>query len=699
MKDNKSTIGSKLAEIELRRFVDRKAQRQLFELALASKDRKWQILNLFGPTGIGKSVLLNAFKRQFSSHDHLFILTDTDELEDSPDRFLVMLHHRIEPLVWMRDTSLDSVIEAVHNLIDDGIHITFAFDHHNKANTFNRWLRETFLPQLPPQCIIVVASRHPLEEWWGGDSTWNQLIKPLPLSNFTFEESTTYLKAHGINNRHQIRQAWHFTDGLPLALSMVASVVEREGPEAIQNLSQRTDLTQKLVQHWHKETSSEGICELVEAASIVRCFNLDLLSQLVQHDIDIELFEKFISASFVQSTQHGWALHSLVRETLARNFKNRTPSKYNDMRARALLHFGRVATQPGSEQQRSSALEELFYMLGDGLVRAALYDQQGQEGNTLYIETATPADFADIGEYMEEWRQKHGTLAGTKVDLYDRDRQSPSPQWIAKEPLEPELINFNELINKIPGSVKLLRDTQNRLRGLSVIFPVNKLTQHYLSQAPVTRTYIAHMDQQQLETLAATPADTCHWFVRLIDVRDEEDNIARAAIFRELTSLLIRPVAFITSTPLPFYQSLLTQFGFVQTQWPAHTDFGAERVAPYFMLDLRGEKFVHYIRQMISSQTGDEALQKLSPALAAMIIDQTKQAVKEEQGQARTELLQPLTKREREVALGAVEGLANCAIAARLEVSEVTIKKHMSSIFEKVGVRNRRELIKRYWSH
>ena len=162
---------------------------------------------------------------------------------------------------------------------------------------------------------------------------------------------------------------------------------------------------------------------------------------------------------------------------------------------------------------------------------------------------------------------------------------------------------------------------------------------------------------------------------------------------------MIRPVEFITSTPLPFYQSLLTQFGFVQTQWPAHTDFGPDRAAPYFALDLRGENFVNYIRQMISSQTGDEALQRLSPALAAMIADQTKQAVKEQQGQARTELLQPLTKREKEVALGAVEGLANCAIAARLGVTEVTIKKHMSSIFEKLAVRNRRELIKQYWNH
>ncbi len=699
VKDNATTIGSKLAEIELRHFVDRQVQHHIFEKALNSHQQDWQILNLFGPTGVGKSILLKAFKRLATTQTRLFILTDTTELNDAPEKFLEMLQHRLEPLISMNDTSLDSALDAIHRLARHGTKIIFAFDHHNKANAFNRWLRELFLPQLPPQSIIVIASRHPLETWWGGDSTWNRSIEALPLANFTFEEATAYLQAHGIDNTRQIQEAWHLSDGLPLALSIIVSIVEREGTEVIQKLHQRTDLTQKLVQHWRQETSEEGICELVEAASTVRCFNLDLLGQLIQHDIDDALFSKLISASFVQSTRHAWTLHNLVRETIARNFKHRTPSAYNEMRARALLYFGRVATQPGSEQERSAALEELFYMLADGLVRAALYDPQGREGNTLYMESATPADFSDIEEYMAQWREKCATLSGAKIDLYDRDKQSPNPQWIAKEPREPELLNFTEIITKMPGAVKLLRDAQQQLRGLTIIFPINKTTQEYLAQIPVTHSYLAHMDQQQRNTLATTPANTSHWFVRLVDVRDEEDNIARAAIFRELTSLLIRPVAFITSTPLPFYQKLLTQFGFVQTDLPAHTDFGSDRPAPYFTLDLRGEKFVHYIQQMIAAQTGDEALRKLSPALAAMIVDQTKQAVKEEQGQARSELLKPLTKREREVALSAVDGLANCAIAAHLGVTEVTIKKHMSSIFEKLGVRNRRELIKHYWNH
>jgi DNA-binding CsgD family transcriptional regulator len=51
-----------------------------------------------------------------------------------------------------------------------------------------------------------------------------------------------------------------------------------------------------------------------------------------------------------------------------------------------------------------------------------------------------------------------------------------------------------------------------------------------------------------------------------------------------------------------------------------------------------------------------------------------------------------LSKREREVALLAVTGLANRAIAARLGLSPITVKLHLSHVFKKTGVLGRTEL-------
>lgn len=52
-----------------------------------------------------------------------------------------------------------------------------------------------------------------------------------------------------------------------------------------------------------------------------------------------------------------------------------------------------------------------------------------------------------------------------------------------------------------------------------------------------------------------------------------------------------------------------------------------------------------------------------------------------------------LTKREREIAALVALGLKNSKIASRLFVSEITVKKHLQHIFDKIGVRTRTEMV------
>jgi two-component system, NarL family, response regulator YdfI len=58
------------------------------------------------------------------------------------------------------------------------------------------------------------------------------------------------------------------------------------------------------------------------------------------------------------------------------------------------------------------------------------------------------------------------------------------------------------------------------------------------------------------------------------------------------------------------------------------------------------------------------------------------------------EVVEPLTQRETEVLDLLAQGLANKQIAARLNISEHTVKFHVSSIYTKLGVANRTEAVR-----
>lgn len=79
----------------------------------------------------------------------------------------------------------------------------------------------------------------------------------------------------------------------------------------------------------------------------------------------------------------------------------------------------------------------------------------------------------------------------------------------------------------------------------------------------------------------------------------------------------------------------------------------------------------------------------LPPAIITQLIET---AGGGETALANSELLNHLTKREQEVALYVGEGMSNQKIADTMFVSLRTVKAHLSSIYEKTGLKNRLEL-------
>lgn len=90
----------------------------------------------------------------------------------------------------------------------------------------------------------------------------------------------------------------------------------------------------------------------------------------------------------------------------------------------------------------------------------------------------------------------------------------------------------------------------------------------------------------------------------------------------------------------------------------------------------------------------------LSPGAATVVLDRLREAVDREPvggrdipGDANDDLVEPLSAREREVMDLIAAGLSNPEIAARLYLSQKTVKNHINRIFTKVGATTRGEAI------
>ncbi len=693
--NSQQTFADKLRLAKQSQFVGRKKELRLFKQALTNDNRTSLVINVHGQGGVGKSTLLDAFRYCTEEADTCFIYIDIADLNGSVEIFKSQLSSMLSASPAIHNDDLFKHI----NQIAAQKNIVIAIDTFEESGDLNRWFREAFLPRLADSCLVVIAGRHSLTDLWQSQPEWRNLIQSLPLDNFNLELTRHYLQLNGINKQSTIEQAWRNTSGYPLALSLSTNLATNEN-HALETTTQNdADIVTTLTQRWLREIPDANLRPLIEAACVVRIFNQNSLENICGKHISETEFHELQACSFIRKRRTGWSIHKIVRDALEKELSQRNPERHSQLRMQALTSFAHAAIKPSPGLECIQALHEFFYLLGDSLVRAALYENS-DNSEKLYIENAGSTDIAALESYMQDWRMERGTLSNVDIELFDKSRNKNIHQQIVSEPREPEFINIKELLDLFPGSIRILKDEKSIIKGLTIVLPINTQSINYLRSQPVIRNYFTALTEQQINPLLTTADNTSNWFVRLIDTRDPSDNTSRSALFRDLTSLLIRPARFITTTPLALYQSLLTEFGFSKLDLPAHHDFGSDRPSPFFELDLRGQRLSQHLGQLIKQHMGDSCPDlPLESLLATIPNQQSNSDLKHPQSKQTPISLSALSGREHEVALIAVEGLPNCSIASRLEISEVTVKKHMGQIFKKLGLRNRSELIKHFWSH
>jgi len=656
--------------LEQHPLVGREKEIGIFLEWLAEEPPREKILNLYGTGGIGKSCLLDEFRSLSIQAGHLFLPMDCRILRTPNDlclHLLRMLRYPIQTIEQEADTArlTEVCLIALADAAGKGKTI-LALDTFEDIGEMDHWLREGFLPSLDSRLPVILSGRFPLGALWLSSSAWRQKIYRMPLEDLDYSSVKLYAERSGIIGEELIQQVWARTKGHPLTLSLlVATALARtSGRDAFMDES---EMFSHVVTSWLREVPDLEMKELVEAAAVLRVFNQELLSYVLDKEVRFDQFRRLSDYSFVQRVDRGWLLHDLLREAINGELQLRVPDYYETIRKRCVIYYYRKLQ--GSTRNKSTSWEnaEWFYYIGNQLIHSLFYQQSVMHR----FEALTLSNWDEVNQYIEH---RYRTAKEFPVFRFNPVTQETFKYvYTAEDSLYAlKHIHLEELHDLDPSCVKLARDANGILYGLFVIIPINERTLSYLRTQPLSSAYFSSLSESELHELKAPGNQRSGYFIKTLDVCDPSDEaMMQASGIAFITHMLSAGFVVAAPPPHPLPRDILLSLG-CEIPDVVHYDYDEQTPTPYYVIDTRGKKLHDYLNRMIASiGLADEIAEESVPSF-------------------------PLTKREMEVVELLVNGSSNAEIASRLYLSETTVKKHVSHIFKKMNIKSRGQLIRLY---
>ncbi len=373
-----SRLADKLAAARQRRFVGRATEQALFQSALAAPELPFQLLYIFGPGGVGKTTLLNSFESACEQAEVTHIRIDARNVEPSPDTLVGAL--RLTLNLSPADPPLPEVLACSARSV-------ILIDTCENLAPLDTWLRDVFLPDLPETTLTVLASRHPPAPAWQADPGWQTLIRTIPLRNLSPDEGRDYLLRRSVP-AEQHAPVLSFTHGHPLALSLVADVLDQRPGQPFQP-EDAPNVVKMLLEQFVQKAPGLAHRAALEACALVRLLTESLLAEMLAAPDAHELFDWLRSLSFIESGPQGLFPHDLAREALVADVRWRNPDWYTELHKRARNYYtARLAQTTGLDQQRH--LSDLIFLHRDNPVVRPVFEWQAS--GSLLVEAARAED-------------------------------------------------------------------------------------------------------------------------------------------------------------------------------------------------------------------------------------------------------------------------------------------------------------------
>lgn len=401
-----TTLAQAMDALEQGRFVGRERELATFQHWLGADLPLPTVLNVHGPGGVGKTALLQQFRRVAAEMERPILLLDADDMEPTSAGFMHALRGALGPVEPRRparqhdrDAGAAVAPPATAELTEaiaavNALHPVLIVDTTELLVGLDRWLQRTFLPQLDLGVRVIFARRYPLIADWSRQGAWHSLVQPLPLAGLSAAESRLYLQRRDVAGGEPVEQIVQATGGHLLALSLAADLVQRFGLRELDGIPEWHLAVRALVERLLHDVDDPRPHDLLDACSVLRCFDEATLAEAAGLAEIREPFARLCRLSVVRPLGDGLMLHDDVRRLLAEDLRWRRPERHRTLRLRALAYYrARMDSAPHAERERLVA--ERLALWEHGVVQRVLFQREPEPGE-LWVEDGTADDLDGI---------------------------------------------------------------------------------------------------------------------------------------------------------------------------------------------------------------------------------------------------------------------------------------------------------------